>query len=211
MRSTVLGLGLALVLAGCSGGPSEAELVAEGGKEHEPDPGAARQGPAPETGADEPPPEEVVDTGPRALHFEGEFQLMLTHVFVEGANGFRLNTEKNCVSFGKNQVWLVLNGTAEATWTPSGPFASRMTIDVRDVGPVATNNGSASPSLLSFGRFHAVPNAALGLIFVVQPSDSGAVYQQQVKLRLSFNYLGNPELETKLVPCVYQTAFEEEN
>lgn len=111
--------------------------------------------------------------------------------------------EPNCVSFGKTQVWLVFNGTAEVKWNANGPFASRMKVDIRDVGLVASNGGSTSPSVLQFGRFHAVPNAALGLIFAVQPADTGVVVQQTATLSLSFNYLGRPDLKTELVPCAY--------
>lgn len=100
-------------------------------------------------------------------------------------------------------MWLVFNGTAEVKWNANGPFASRMKVDIRDVGLVASNGGSTSPSVLQFGRFHAVPNAALGLIFAVQPADTGVVVQQTATLSLSFNYLGRPDLKTELVPCAY--------
>jgi hypothetical protein len=157
---------------------------------------------------------EVEDTGPKALRFDETFQLTLTHVHIPSTTsptgGTRFNFDKNCVGFGKDQVWLMLNGTAEATWTATGAFAQRMTVDVRDIGLMATNNGSASPSVLEFGRFQTVPNALLGLWFIVQPTDPGVVAGQTVSLHIAFNYLGRPNLETTVQGCVYSAAFEDE-
>ena len=64
------------------------------------------------------------------------------------------------------------------------------TVDLRDVGPLQTNNGSASPSVLEFGRYQTVPNALLGLWFIVQPTDQGVVLQQPVTFSLGQNERG---------------------
>jgi hypothetical protein len=148
------------------------------------------------------------DTRSKALHFEQSFQLKVTHV--NAPNGDRFNTDPNCVSFGKDQVWLITNGTAEATWSPTSVFASKMTLDVRDIGLMATNKGATSPTTLQYGPFQTVPNALLGLLFVVQPTDPGVVYGQAVALKLSFDYFGKQDLETQVVPCVYKTAAQAE-
>lgn len=215
MRTMLVAVAGVLLLAGCAGGgPVEPRSLDSG------PPASASGGPSDEPGGGEeaapPPPEEVTDTGPKALHFDNTFSLTVTHVHLPGSgtnpglSQTRINQDPNCVGFGKDQVWLILNGTAEATWSNPGPFASKMTVDIRDVALMATNNGSVSPAVLEFGRFQTVPNALLGLWFIVQPTDAGVVAQQAVTLRISFNYLGVPDLKTVVEPCVYTTTFQED-
>ena len=217
MRAGLVALAGLLVLSGCAGDTPAAPKEAETG-----DDGLPVEPSASETtqGSDTPAPEAPVEqeaTGPKSLHFEQTFALTITHLHVPstgapGVNQERVNQDPNCVGFGKDQVWLILNGTAEATWSNPGPFAGKMTVDLRDVGPLATNNGSASPSRLEFGRFQTVPNALLGLWFIVQPTDAGIVVQQPLSLTISFNYLGVSDLKTVVEPCVYRTAtFEDES
>lgn len=214
MRAGLVALAVFIAIAGCAGeSPAAPQDVPtdEAGIPVEPS-ASAQDGSADAPVAEVPAEQE--DTGPKSLHFEQTFSLMLTHVYIPSAGvgqQERINQDPNCVGFGKDQVWLILNGTAEATWSNPGPFAQKMTVDLRDVGPLATNNGSASPSRLDFGRFQTVPNALLGLWIIVQPTDPGVVVQQPVSLTISFNYLGHPDVKTVLEPCVYRTAsFEDE-
>lgn len=207
MRAVILGLAAVLVLSGCSGDDPE---IAPESVEGEDPATSTDSGSAPATqGVQEnaTPPAEVENTGPKSLRFEQTFALTVTHV---KAGTQRLNFDPNCVGFGKDQVWLMQNGTIHATWSSNGPFANRMTLDVRDIALMATNNGTTSPGALEFGRFQTVPNALLGLWFIVQPTDDGVVAKQPVELTIAFNYLGHPDLKTVVEPCVYAAAFEDE-
>lgn len=204
MRVAPWGLAVMLAFAGCAG-RSSGDPAAAPTSHGTVDAGPADASSGASANASLPPT--IDETGPRTLHFEGTFQLLVTHAYGTNATSsanHRLNLDANCVTFGKTQVWLVTNGTATATWTPSSPLAARMVVQVRDVGLVATNGGATSPTVLPYGPFHAAPNAALGFLFVVQPADTGVVVKQAVTLTLSFDYLGKPELKTQVVPCTYQ-------
>ncbi len=218
MRAGLVALAVLIAIAGCAGDSPAVPQGVQPDEDRVPvEPSASTQGESADAPVAETPVEQE-NTGPKSLHFEQTFSLTITHAYVPAPptgvpyspNHDRVNQDPNCVGFGKDQVWLILNGTAEATWSSPGPFAGQMTVDLRDVGPLATNNGSASPSRLEFGRFQTVPNALLGLWVIVQPTDPGVVVQQPLSLTISFNYLGSPDVKAVVEPCVYRTAFEEE-
>jgi hypothetical protein len=214
MRLVLVALAGMLILSGCAGSPRAAPQQADLGPTEVPEDGTATTTATAGAPAEEAPPTEVEDSGPKSLFFEGTFSLTVTHAYIPsaapGQGQQRYNLDPNCVGFGKDQVWLMLNGTAEATWSNPGPFAQKMTLDIRDIALMATNNGTASPSVLEYGRFQTVPNALLGLWFIVQPTDPGVVVQQPVSLHIAFHYLGVPDLKTVVEPCVYTAAFEDE-
>jgi hypothetical protein len=188
----------AVLFAGCAAGP-EAAGPRPVGFDDEPIDGETLDG---EPGNESIPPA-AEDRGPAVRQYTGTMRLTVTQVL---AGTSRINTEPNCMKFGKGTVWLVFNGTAEAVWSPVSQFAERLEVEIWDgggQGRLATNDGSTSPSVLDYGQFRITQASTLGLAFVVQPSDNGAVVQQSVELTVSFNYVGRPDLSPQPVPCVY--------
>lgn len=200
MRSTPVLVVVGLLLAGCAGPDDASSPARPAGFEEDPFDEDASQ-PAAESNETVPPPAE--DRGPAVLQFTGTYDVSVTQIL---ANGNRFNFDPNCVNFGKGTVWLVYNGTAEAVWTPTSQFSQTLEVEIWDgggQGRLYTNDGAASPSRLDFGQFRITQASTLGLAFIVQPSENGAVVEQPVKLTISFNYIGRPDLSAKAVPCVY--------
>lgn len=186
-----------VLLAGCVGGSDPDAIGPEGLGEEPTDEDVA----ADQRENDTLPPE-ARETGPSVLHYTGEFQLTLTQAF---AGSQRTNLDNNCVNFEKGSVWLIFNGTATATWNAQSPFAQRVGVELWDGGGqglLAGNTGSASPSVVEFGQFRITQASTLGLSFVIQTVDPGVVAEQAVTLAMDFNYVGQPELPAKAIPCI---------
>ena len=201
MRSITVLLLAVLLLAGCSGTDDPSTPAQPLGFDDDA-PTDPQQGPGEEPSNETPPPA-AEDRGPAVMQFTGSYDVTVTQLV---ANGHRFNVDPNCVNFGKGTVWLVFNGTAEAVWTATSQFSQRLEVEIWDgggQGRLYTNDGAASPSRLDFGQFRITQASTLGLAFIVQPSDNGPVVQQPVKITISFNYIGRPDLSAKAVPCVY--------
>src|SRR5687767_11413229 len=144
---------VAVLLAGCSGGGDDRTPAGPAGFGDDPaEPGGTDPG-----NVTLPPPAE--DSGPAVRIFNETFNLMIRQAkAVNPTSGatYQVNLGNNCVNFGKGSVWLVFNGTAEATWSSTNQFTERLIVEIWDGGGQArleSNDGSTSPSRLDFDQF----------------------------------------------------------